>query len=229
MNKKFFESPVARRLFLARVGAGVGMFGATLGTASAAGTQSTPQTPWAPTRHEQDEWYDQIPGKHRLVFDTTSPESMEAALRFSNTFFEANKSGYGLQDADLAVLVVARHKSTVFGFNDAMWAKYGVELSKDANNFVDPKTKEAAIVNVYATQGGQMNGLLKRGVHIPICQMATRRIAGILARATGGKADEVLAELSANLVTNGHLVAAGIVAVNRAQEHGYALAHVEHF
>jgi hypothetical protein len=30
-------------------------------------------------------------------------------------------------------------------------------------------------------------------------------------------------ELSANLIPNGHLVAAGVVAVNRAQEYGYTL------
>jgi hypothetical protein len=36
----------------------------------------------------------------------------------------------------------------------------------------------------------------------------------------------VFNELTANLVGNAHLVAAGIVAVNRAQERGYTLATV---
>jgi len=121
--------------------------------------------------------------------------------------------------------MVVRHKSTAFGYNDVIWAKYGTQLSKNANDFVDPKTKEVPVVNVYATSGGRMDSLLKRGAHIAVCQMATKAIAGTLARATGGNADAVFAELAANLVPNGHLVAAGILAVNRAQEHGYALAH----
>jgi hypothetical protein len=32
--------------------------------------------------------------------------------------------------------------------------------------------------------------------------------------------------LAQNLVSNGHLVPAGILAVNRAQEHGYTVASV---
>jgi hypothetical protein len=54
--------------------------------------------------------------------------------------------------------------------------------------------------------------------------MATRAIAGTLAKATGGNTDDIFNELAKNLVPNGHLVPAGILAVNRAQEHGYALA-----
>src|SRR5262249_28403535 len=99
-------------------------------------------------------------------------------------------------------------------------------LSEQANNFVDPKTKEVPAANVYATPGGRMDGLIKRGAHIAVCQMATKAIAGTLARATGGSSDEIFNELAKNLVSNGHLVAAGILAVNRAQEHGYSLASV---
>jgi hypothetical protein len=54
--------------------------------------------------------------------------------------------------------------------------------------------------------------------------MATRFFAGQLAQATGGNADAVYTEIAVNLVGNAHLVAAGIVAVNRAQERGYTLA-----
>jgi hypothetical protein len=54
--------------------------------------------------------------------------------------------------------------------------------------------------------------------------MATRFISGQLAQATGANADTVYNELTANLVGNSHLVAAGILAVNRAQERGYTLA-----
>jgi hypothetical protein len=57
-----------------------------------------------------------------------------------------------------------------------------------------------------------------------VCQMATRFFAGPLAQGTGGNADAVYNELVANLVGNSHMAAAGIVAVNRAQERGYTLS-----
>ena len=45
----------------------------------------------------------------------------------------------------------------------------------------------------------------------------------MIAGATGGKADEIYKELAANLIRHARLVPAGIVAMSRAQEHGYAI------
>jgi intracellular sulfur oxidation DsrE/DsrF family protein len=66
--------------------------------------------------------------------------------------------------------------------------------------------------------------LADQGVQFAVCSLATRRLAGMIARAAGVTADAAVAELSANLVSNARLVPAGIVAVNRAQERGYSLA-----
>jgi intracellular sulfur oxidation DsrE/DsrF family protein len=134
-----------------------------------------------------------------------------------------NKSKYGLKDSDSAMIVIVRNRSTRFGYNDAMWAKYGKQFSEAMDNFVDPKTKEVPKVNVHATAGGSMGRLIERGVQIAICEVATRGVASSLSRALGGEVDTYFKELSENLVPNGRLVPAGIVAVNRAQEHGYAV------
>jgi intracellular sulfur oxidation DsrE/DsrF family protein len=64
--------------------------------------------------------------------------------------------------------------------------------------------------------------LSTQGVQFAVCSMATRRLAGMIARAVSGNADAIFAELTANLVSNGRMVSAGIVAVNRAQERGYS-------
>src|SRR5262245_55001410 len=104
MNENDFTSIAARRRFLARVGAGIGVLGVTTAGASAAAGQSATGERFQPARHEQDDWFDQLPGKHRFVFDTTLPEGFATVLAFANNFFEANKSGYGLQDKDLAVV-----------------------------------------------------------------------------------------------------------------------------
>jgi intracellular sulfur oxidation DsrE/DsrF family protein len=72
--------------------------------------------------------------------------------------------------------------------------------------------------------GVTIDALVARGVHFAVCEMATRRFANAIATATKGDADAIFEELSSNLIRNAHLVTAGIVAVNRAQERGYAFA-----
>jgi intracellular sulfur oxidation DsrE/DsrF family protein len=230
------RSSWARRLFLARASAGLTAFGALMGArASAVQAQSASpnDTRWQPARHAEDDWLDQVPGKHRLFFDTTTAEGLGQAIFFANNYFTANRSGYGLDDRDLTVIICVRHQSTPFAYIDAIWAKYGAALGVRAN-FSDPKTKEPPTVNVYQTTGYgtslrnngiTLDALIKRGVRLAVCQMSTRGSAGAIAQSTGGKADEIYQELVSNLVGNAHMVPAGIVTVNRAQERGYSLTY----
>jgi hypothetical protein len=210
----------ARRSFLSRLGFGATGAGlAVLANRPAAAQSVGPE--WHPRRHAEDDWLDRIPGIHRLVFDTTTPEGFDDALRFATNYFTANRNGYGLKDGDLAVVIVARHNSTPFAYTDAMWGKYGVPLAQ-RNSFVDPATKRPPTVNVYRAR---LDDVLRQGVHLAVCQMATRNISGIVAKAAGSDTDTIYNELAANLVINAHMVPAGIVAVNRAQERGYSLVH----
>lgn len=209
---------MTKRSFLTSVGTRMTVLSAAVATAvPAAVAQSSDGARWRPARHAQDDWLDEIPGQHRLVFDTTEPAGMSTALLYATNYFTANQSGYGLQNSDLAVVIVARHFSTPFAYNDAIWAKYGAPIS----SFVD-KNKEAAKTNIYARQ---LNGAVGRGVHFAVCGMATRALAGSIARAVNASEDDIVKEISENLMPNSHLVAAGIVAVGRAQERGYAFVH----
>jgi len=230
MTEKAFQPPVQRRSFLTRLSFGATAFAAAFVGASSTGEAETPaNTKWQPTLHELDDWMDKIPGKHRMVFDSTLPDGFGIALPFANNFYRGNET-YGLKDADAAVIIFPRHDSTPFGFNDAMWAKYGDPISKK-NGFVDPKTKQAPKSNLFnvagygdglANRGTLLDTLIKRGVQFGVCQLATRAYAGTIAMATGGNTDAIFNELIANLITNAHPVPAGIVAVNRAQDRGYA-------
>lgn len=170
------------------------------------------------------------------MLDTTTPDGFGNALAFLNNYFTVNQNAYGLQDGDLAVVLVARHLSTLFAYNDAVWAKYGAPITQ-RTNFNDPKTKQPPTINLFnstgygdalTNRGNTLDSLLKRGLHLAVCQTATRGNAGRIAAATGGTAEAIYNELVANLVSrNAHMVPAGIVAVNRAQERGYSLATVE--
>jgi len=225
-------STVARRSFLSRLGVGMTAVGATLGSSAVTAQAPAPGARWQPARHAQDDWLDQLPGQHRLVFDTTSPAGFGSAMLYTNNYFLANQNGYGLGNTELAVVIVVRHNSTQFAYNDAIWAKYGVMLTQPTN-FNDPETKQAPKINIFNSPtrvgslpslGTTLDSLLKKGVHIAVCQLATRRFAGAIAQATSGNADSIYSELTANLVGNSHMVPAGIVAVNRAQERGYSSA-----
>ena len=231
MSTDRFDSPVARRSFLTRLGAGVTVLGSGLaaGTGVAAAQSASGGRP---VRHAQDDWMDKLAAKHRLVFDTTTPAGFGAAVAYANNFLTASKDGYGLTDQDHGIIIIARHFATPFAYNDAMWAKY----SKAMPPFVvidDPKTKQRPNSNLYnvgtygldlPNLGTSIPDVVKRGVQFAVCQMATRFFSGPLAQATGGNADAVYNELVANLIPNSHLAAAGIVAVNRAQERGYTLS-----
>jgi hypothetical protein len=225
---------LVRRSFLSRLGLGLTGTGIAAGSrTTAAQVISSDAVRWSPAHHVQDDWLDQVPGKHRFVLDTTTPEGLGNALAFTSNYFVANQNAYGLKDADLAVVIVVRHNSTPFAYNDAMWAKYGAAISQ-RNKFVDPKTMQPPSANLFnsrgygdllTNRGTVLDGLLVRGVQLAVCQMATRAYASAIAGASGGNTEAIYTELVANLVGGtARMVPAGIVAVNRAQERGYSLA-----
>ena len=229
MNGNELQSSMARRLFLARLGAGAGVVGASVISSTTAEAQGAADAPWRPARHTQDDWYDKIPGVHRFIFDTSTAESMGWALQFATNYYTANQDVYGLKESDLAVVIVARHKATSFAYNDAIWAKYGKQISEQAE-FLDPKTKEPPKINVYGPAGetqqaGKMDALIKKGVQFAVCSMSTRGIATRIAKANGLEVDNVVKEITSNLIGNSHMVPAGILAVNRAQERGYSFIY----
>jgi intracellular sulfur oxidation DsrE/DsrF family protein len=225
------QSSSERRSFLTYLNAGVTSL-AAMAVGNAAMAQEKPKAPthWEPTRHDKDDWLE-LPGKHRLVFDTTSADGLAEALLFANNFMRVNRSDYGLQNSDLAVVIVVRHNSTPFGYNDAIWAKYGTPIAA-RSGLEDPKSKMPPKANIYNSgdygellpnRNVTLDSLFKQGVQLAVCSSATRALAGSIARAVDGNADTINAELIANLVSNARMVPAGIVAVSRAQERGYTL------
>lgn len=242
MSRGENERTVPRRSFITRALAGAAAFAAILGVPRVQAQSAAPSSPaagaaagWQPARHSEDDWFDDTSAKHRLFFDTTTPDTLGQGMAFARNFFEANATGYGLKDGDLAQVLCLRHRSTAFAFSNAMWAKYGAQLSERADNIMDPSTKQVPTVNLYEVEGARgtlknngitLTALAKRGVRYAVCSMSTRRAATLIAEKTGAKVDEVYSELTHNLVPNARMVPAGIVAVNRAQERGYTLSTV---
>jgi intracellular sulfur oxidation DsrE/DsrF family protein len=222
--------PSERRSFLTRLNAGVASL-AALAVGGTAMAQSKSTAHWEPARHEKDDWLDELPGKHRVVFDTITPEGLGEALLFAGNFINVNRADYGLQNSDLAVVIILRYQSVGFAYSDAIWSKYGKMIAARAG-FEDPRTKLAPKTNLYNSgeygnllknRGMTLDLLAKQGVQFAVCSVATRAMGQSIADATGGKADSIYSELVSGLVSHGRMVPAGIVAVNRAQERGYSL------
>ena len=219
----------ARRSFLTRFGATVAAL--SLGSAKAlaerpldaqeGAVKPAADGRWQPARHPADDWLDQLPGKHRLFFDTVSPQGVGQVQGYVRNYFDGHKTGYGLESTDLAVVICMRHRATQFAFTDVIWAKYGAALA-ESEQFTDPKTGLAPVVNVYKTD---LELQVKRGVHFAVCNMSTHRLARFIAKKLDVDDDGIYKQLTANAFPNAHFVPAGIIAVNHAQERGYSIAY----
>lgn len=207
------QNTVVRRSFLARLAAATGALAVAFPYTTSA------QSSGGPT-HPADAWLDDLKGQHRNIFDCISVENASSGWAFARNFLTANTGPiYQLKDADVNVIVCVRHLASVFGFNDAMWAKYKLGESQKVNEGGVP-----AVKNPHATAATE---LAKRGVIVAVCGMATTRIARTVAADAGLNAADVEADLRANLVTpTARVVAAGVIVTNRAQEKGFTYTYV---
>lgn len=206
----------SRRAMMAGLGA-VAAAGA-LGAREAGAQGAAQPGAFTPTLHDQDAWMAGMRGKHRIVMDVTTPEHLPDAIRFAGNLLAGHKTGYGVEESDIAIVMGLRHVVTAYGYSDAMWAKYGKTM--------DPQLTPAASSNPF-NSGTRMQfaELAKRGVQFTVCATASRGLAGRIA-GQGGDADAVMKELAANLIPSSRLVAAGVIAVTHAQERGFALIYV---
>ncbi|MGE0463626.1 MAG: hypothetical protein AB7Q16_19870 [Vicinamibacterales bacterium] len=200
---------------------GLGVTAAAVALGARTSNAQAAPAAFQPARHAQDDWMDSLPGKHRVILDITSPAGMPEGIRFAGNLFTGHKVGYGMEDAELAIIMVLRHGATAYGYTDAIWGKYGKAMGgRDA---ASPPT-----ANQYDTgDRKQLSGLAKRGVHFVICGSASQGIARRIAGA-GGDAEATMKEMTANMIPNSHIIVgvAGVVPTAHAQERGYSYLYV---
>jgi intracellular sulfur oxidation DsrE/DsrF family protein len=202
------QSAMLRRAFLSRFPAATSLFAAIPFAGSA--------------RHAQDAWLDEAPEQHRVIFDTWLADKFGEAVGFAGNWARINKDQYGLTDADLAIVIVARHGTTPFAFNEAIWTKYGKIFAANmstGNKIAHPNPA----TNIYATR---LANLAKQGMRLAVCNLTITAYVEIIAKETGTSEDAIRRELTANAIGHAQFIPAGIVAVTRAQEHGYAVVSV---
>jgi intracellular sulfur oxidation DsrE/DsrF family protein len=216
--KKPSTNVTARRALLGSLGAAA-LAGVAVGSAQAA-AQEQP-VGFVPQRHDLDAWMDALPGTHRVFIDSDSNAGGTNALRYAANIMNAHVNAYEGKDADMAIIICYRHASTGLGFNDAMWEKYGKTFATlgriTVNEGEAPPSKNPQLETI--TQQAA------RGMHFAICNSASTLIASFIARDSGQEQAQVLAELVANTIPNGHMVPAGVMALTRAQEYGYSFLY----
>ena len=168
-------------------------------------------------------WLTRLNGKHRQFFDAVSPND-GWGLVFANTFMNKNMEAYGLKPHEITTVVGLRHMAMPLALNSEMWSKYKVG---QFINVMDKSTKAPATRNVYANvrpgdvfmDGASVDSILSRGGIVTACNVALTVLAGMAAGAAGLPPDGAAAEWRANLLPGVVVVPAGVLAVNRAQEH----------
>ena len=191
-----------------------------------AGAQTPPaRSPYVPAVEPKDAWFDEVPGKHRVVLDITSPKGMPDGIRFAGNLFSGHKSGYGVDEKDVVQVLCLRHYAMPFALTDAVWSVHGAALAK-VIRYDDPRATAPPTANPFNSgERKQLADLTARGVRFMVCETASRSFSRALA-GQGGDVDAMFKLFSDNLIPQARYVSAGVVGVAHAQEHGYALLFV---
>ena len=175
-----------------------------------------------------EEWFDQIKGKHRIVFDATGPHEI-FPFAWPRVFLLTN-AATGTPENESSVVVILRHSAIPYAFPDNIWAKYNFgELFKiddpktkkpaTRNPFWQPKTGDFSVPGIGNVNIG-INELQESGVLFCVCSMAIAVYSAIAGDKMKMKAEDVKKEWISSVLPRIEPMPSGVWAVGRAQEHG---------
>ena len=184
---------------------------------------------------DPEEMFKKINGKHRVVFDSPEPNGVSVFV-WSKVFLLTN-AATGTPEKDSNVVVVLRHDSIPYAFNDAMWKKYkfsemfkgsgelgpvfqaadAATAAKERNPMWNPKPGDFKAPGIGPVPIG-INELQASGVQFCVCNMAMTVYSNVVAMQTGAKPEDVLKDWTANVLPGVQVVPSGVWALGRAQE-----------
>ena len=228
MAKNDLNQTTHRREFLGSIATGAAAFGAaTLGMPLNLHAEPKLNHDYA---SDADEWFKQINGKHRIVFDATGPHEI-FPFAWPKVFLLTNNAT-GTPEKENSVVVVLRHNAMPYAMDSRLWEKYKFgEVFK----VEDPKTKAPSLRNPFwKPQEGDykvpgigivaigINELQDSGVMFCVCEMAMTVFSAVVAEGMGKDAAEIKKEWMAGLLPAIQPVPSGVWAIGRAQEKGCA-------
>ncbi len=229
------EERTERRGFLARIfGASAASALSVIGVGSAEAQQAS----------GPDAWLNNVKGTHRCLFDFPQHKNgvpLLHILNYLSTYQAAYKTTPGQVSAVGTFYGIGSQSSIALGFNDAMWAKYGIGdylgLKDTAGkaytrNVFNRPTKNELHLLMQAMQtptipgfadampGLGLESLQKMGTTFLMCANALDGWCQELEARGKGKAPEIQKELRSNLLPGVTIVPAMVIAIELAQNAG---------
>jgi hypothetical protein len=217
-----------RREFIGRLAAGAVVIGLTGSLPTSLVAENVARTDIKPS----DKWLESVKGKHRQFFDMPNHENGMGLLHVRN-YLNTMRDTYNAKHPDVTAVVGLYGGSTMLGFNDAMWQKYGVanpikvmdgsKAPATSNVFYKAPAGEAALsvsgAPIPIPADSSISSLQDRGAVFILCNNAFNVWMGLLGGG-GAKSADLRKEFEANMLPGVFLVPAMVVAVNQAQTHG---------
>ncbi|HZY37707.1 MAG TPA: twin-arginine translocation signal domain-containing protein [Mucilaginibacter sp.] len=219
--------PNQRRTFLKQVATGAAILGTGM---LATPFQSSANAVNSVSGSDTDEWFKQVKGKHRIIFDVSAPNG-SAPFAWPRVFLMTNAKT-GTPENECGVVVVLRHSAIPYAMHHQLWEKYKFgelfkitdDLTKapaTKNPFWEPKPGTFKIPGLGGVQIG-INELQASGVLFCVCDMALTVHSAVVAKSTNQDETAVKQEWLAGILPGVQVAPSGIWAVGRAQEHGCA-------
>jgi intracellular sulfur oxidation DsrE/DsrF family protein len=228
MEKNDLELKTDRRKFLGKLTAGAAVMGMAGLVTPFQQANANPNPGIMLDQSNEDEWFKQIKGKHRVVFDVTQPHEI-FPFAWPRVFLLTNEKT-GTLSKDCSVVVVLRHSAIGYAMKNELWSKYNLGEVFKAD---DPATKKPATRNPFWKPGkgdfavpgiGEVaigiNELQESGVMFCVCDAAITVYSAVVAGGMNLNAPDLKKEWTAGLLPNIQVVPSGVWAVGRAQEHG---------
>lgn len=173
---------------------------------------------------EADAWFENIKGKHRIVYDGSTPHGGFPIIW--NWAFYMTNNGTGSPDNDITAMTVIRHSALPLALEDRVWEKYNLGEVFDVK---DNATGEASLRNpYYEPRDGDfplpgidgIKRLQERGAMFCACDLATKVYSNAVAQKMKLDPTEVYNDWISAVLPGIQVVPSGVWALGRAQEHG---------
>jgi len=173
--------------------------------------------------NETEDWFKGIKGKHRIVYDGSTPHGGLPILW--NWAYYLSHNSTDTPDSDITAMTVLRHTAIPFALTDNVWKKYSLGEFFGINDY----TKKAAIRNPffepkdgdYPINGpGGIKSQQERGAMFCVCNLALQVYSGKYAEKMGGDATEIYNEWIAGVIQGIEVVPSGVWALGLAQKNG---------
>ena len=173
---------------------------------------------------DADDWFKNIKGKHRIVYDGSTPHGGFPVIW--NWAFYLSNNGTGTEDGDMTAMSVLRHKGIPLAFENRLWEKYPIGEVFGIN---DNKTNAPSKRNpYYEPQDGDfplpviegIKRMQERGAMFCVCDLATKVYSNAVAEQMKLDPTEVYNDWVSGVLPGIQLVPSGVWALGRAQENG---------